>query len=118
VTNPKGTQWETTVVNYLRRFAPHVERRAKNGAKDRGDVAGIPGVVIECKNARAMDLAGWVDEALTERLNDGAAVAVVWHKRRGKGQAADGYVTMPGWQFVALLIDAGYMTRPAEPSDV
>jgi len=44
----KGTAWETAIVGYLRgRGAPHAERRALNGSNDRGDIAGIPGLVIE-----------------------------------------------------------------------
>lgn len=112
MTNGKGTRWESAIVAYLLPFVPHVERRAKNGAKDRGDIAGIPGVVIEAKNARAMDLAGWVDEAQTEARNDGAPYGVVWHHRRGKGSPGDGYVTMTGLAFTALLMEAGYIPQP------
>lgn len=106
----KGTRWETAIVDYLRAHgAPHAERRATAGAKDRGDVAGIPGLVIEAKSHTAMNLAGWLDEAEAERANDGAGLAVVWHKRRGKTSAGDGYVTMTGATFVQLLIEAGYI---------
>lgn len=106
----KGTRWETAIVDYLRSHgAPHAERRAPSGAKDRGDVAGIPGVVIEAKSHTGLNLAGWIDEAEVERANDGAALAVVWHKRRGKTSAGDGYVTMTGSTFVRLLIEAGYI---------
>jgi len=117
VTNHKGTRWETAIVDFLRVFVPHVERRACNGAKDRGDIAGIPGVVIEAKNARSMDLAGWIDEAEAERVNDGAALGVVWHHRRGRGTPGHGYVTMTGYQFVGLLTAAGYIAHRQEVAD-
>lgn len=108
--NQKGTKWESAIVDYLRaNGVPHAERRAKNGAKDRGDVAGIPGVVIEGKNARRDELAAWVDEAEVERANDGADLAVVWHHRRGKASPADGYVTMTGATLLRLLVAAGYV---------
>jgi hypothetical protein len=55
-----------------------------------------------------MNLAGWVAEAETERVNDGALAGVVVHKRRGKGHAGDQYVTMTLNDFVALLTG----TRP------
>lgn len=116
MTNPRGTAYESKLVRYLAAWWPHVERRARNGSKDRGDIAGIVGVVVEAKNCRAMDLAGWVDEAEAERVNDGAAVAVTWHKRRGKGSPGEDYVTMTGHQFVALLIEAGY-GPPCEEAD-
>lgn len=107
----KGTSWESQIVAFLRDNGfPHVERRALAGARDRGDIAGIPGVVIEGKSAARMDLAGWVAEAETERVNDGAAFGVVWAKRKGKTSAADGYVVLPGAQFAQLLRAAGYGT--------
>lgn len=108
----KGTAAETAVVNFLRRSGwPHCERRALSGALDKGDIAGIPGVVIEVKNQAKLDLAGFVDEAETERANDGADVAAAWIKRRGKGDPADWYVAMTGRQFLELLLDAGYGGR-------
>lgn len=103
----KGTAAETAVVNYLRSAGfVQTERRALNGTNDRGDVAGIPGTVIEVKNHARAELAAWLDEAETERRNDGAAVAAVWHKRRGKGDPADWFVTMTGAQFTNLLREA------------
>ena len=106
----KGTRWETAVVEYLRMAGvPHAERRALNGAGDQGDIAGLPGIVIEAKNCRTVDLAGWLDEAETERANARADVGVAWHHRRGKSSPGQGYVTMTGETFVALLRAAGYI---------
>ena len=106
----KGTAGETSVVRFLQANGyPHAERRALAGAQDRGDVAGIPGLCIEVKNAAAMKLAQWVDEAEREaaptglRHAPGSDVPVVWHKRRGRGSPGDWYVTMDGWAFLALL---------------
>jgi hypothetical protein len=105
----KGTSWETVIVDYLRAAGwPHAERRALNGSKDRGDIAGLPGVVIEAKNCKIVELGPWIREAEAERHNDGAGVGVVWMKRRGKAAAEDGYVVMSGAQFVQLLREAGY----------
>lgn len=106
----KGTGWESAVVEYLRQNgAPCAERRALGGSLDRGDVAGIPGVVIECKNEKSITLASYVDEAEIERRNDNAAIGAAWIKRRGKSSPADGYVTLTGEAFVRLLADAGYL---------
>lgn len=103
----KGTSWESAIVAFLRdRGWLHAERRALGGARDRGDVAGIPGVVIEAKSAARLDLAGWLAEAEAERVNDGATWGVVWAKRRGKASPADGYVLMSGRTFVELLAAA------------
>jgi hypothetical protein len=115
----KGTTWESTIVDYLRDNGfPHTERRVAGSTKDRGDIAGIPGVVIEAKNAARIDLHTWIVEAETERVNDGAAFGVVWAKRKGKTSAADGYIVMTGEQFAQLLRAAGYGTPiPVDQAD-
>ncbi|MEV0015394.1 hypothetical protein [Streptomyces tendae] len=103
----KGSAWERAIVEHLRAAGwPFAERRLAGSRKDRGDIAGVVGVVIEAKNTASRNLAGWVDETETERQNDGAWLGVVWHKRTGKGSAADGYVTMTGAQFTELLARA------------
>lgn len=106
----KGTLWESAIVTYLRsNGVPHAERRALAGTLDRGDIAGIPGVVIEAKSAARLDLAGWLAEAECERDNDHATHGIVWAKRTGKTSAADGYVLMTGAALVQLLTEAGYI---------
>lgn len=105
----RGTAWETAIVRHLAvEGFPHVERRALKGTADRGDIAGIPGVVIEAKNSQRTELAAWVDEAAIEQANDGADFSAVWHHRRGKANAAEGFVTMTGATFTRLLRQAGY----------
>lgn len=107
----KGTAAETAIVTYLRSIGfIHAERRALNGTQDRGDIAGIPAVVIEAKNCARQELAAWVGEAETERDNDGASLGVVWHKRRGKADPRDWFVTMSGEQFAHLLRE--YLEMP------
>lgn len=100
----KGTAAETAVVVALRDagFAT-VERRALQGAADRGDIAGLPGVVIEVKNHASIDLAAFVDEAEVEADNDNADLGVAWVKRRGKSSPLDWYVVMTGRRFVWVL---------------
>lgn len=111
----KGTSWESRIVAYLQTCGwPYAERRALNGAKDRGDIAGLPAVVIEAKSAARVELAGWLDEANKEAENDGADLGVVWFKRRGKTSPADGFVLMDGETFVDLLMESGYGSRPSD----
>jgi hypothetical protein len=106
----KGTGWETAIVRHLQtNGVPHAERRALGGTKDRGDIAGIPGVVIEAKSAARHELAAWLDEAELERVNDQAAVGLVWIKRRGRTSPADGFVIMSGGTLLHLLAAAGYI---------
>lgn len=91
----KGTWFETAVVNYLRdEHGLPVERRALRGTRDCGDITGIPGWVLELKACRALDLAGWMDEAMKEAANDGSPYYAVVAKRRMKG-VQQSYVVMP-----------------------
>ena len=84
----RGSAWESSIVAYLiERGWPHVQRRTLQGSKDRGDIAGIPGVVIEAKAERTYHPQQWMREAEVERLNDGAGVGVVWFKLNGKAKA-------------------------------
>lgn len=113
----KGTAWETAVVTHLRtNGAPHAERRALGGRTDRGDIAGIPGVAIECKSAARVEMAAWVDEAQKEAANDGADLGLVWIKRRGKTSPGDGFVIMTGDALLHLLAVAGYTTPRPSPA--
>lgn len=102
-----GTAWETRIVRYLHSVGlPHVERRALRGARDCGDIAGLPGVCIEAKNHRRVQLSVWLDEAEKEGRNAGAVVSVVWFHRPGKASAGDGYVLMSGAQFASIVLGA------------
>jgi hypothetical protein len=92
------------VVDYLNAQLPvTVERRALEGMNDRGDVAGVEGLVVEAKCHKSMSLGEWLTEAEREADKDGGSLPVVAHKRRGKGDVADNYFTLPGWAFVELL---------------
>lgn len=101
----KGTAAEVAVRDYLRANGYlHAERLALGGNLDRGDLTGIdPRVVIEVKACKALDLAGWVNETDVEVVNAQADIGVVWHKRRGKTNPSQWFVTMNGADFVQLL---------------
>lgn len=103
-----GAAFETTIARYLAQHVDdRIERRARNGGKDRGDISGLrhmgQRVVVECKNEAAVKLAGWAAEAETERLNDDALAGVVVSKRHGVGDPAAQWVHMTLREFVALL---------------
>jgi hypothetical protein len=104
-----GTSWESAICAALIHHGwPHAERRRLAGSNDRGDIAGVGGVVIEAKNTARLDLAGALDEAKTEAANDGHGFGVAWLKRRGKSSPEHGYVVMQGSTFIQLLKEAGY----------
>lgn len=107
-----GTRQESLIAAYLAEHVnDRVERRARSGAADRGDVSGLrlhPALgggrlVVEVKSIARVDLAGWAAEAERERRNDGAVAAVTAHKRVGRGAAADQWVTLTMRDLVALL---------------
>ena len=100
----KGTAWESVIVAYLKSEGfVMAERRALAGALDKGDIAGIHGVVIEAKNTKAINLAQFIDETKAEVANAEADFGVAWIKRRGKTAPAEGYVVMTGEDFIKVL---------------
>lgn len=84
-----------------------IERRAKTGAKDRGDVGGVrvhgKRLVIEAKNCSRLDIPGWIREAHIEAAHDDALCGVVVSKRRGSNNPGDQYVFMELRDLVALI---------------
>lgn len=100
----KGTAYETEIVQYLRgRGWVHAERRTLSGAHDRGDISGVVGVVIECKNAKTHDLPGWLNELETETANADADVGLLFVRRRGTTDRGRDYAVMTVDQASALL---------------
>lgn len=108
----KGAYGERRVADWLKGQGwVYADRRVKTGARDTGDIGGLP-VVIEVKNCKTMALAAWLDEATLEARNAGVDLGVVFHHRRGKGSPAEWYVTMSGQAFSDLLAS----TSPKETS--
>ena len=105
----KGTSAETAVVNWLlSKGRKHVERRSLNGANDRGDIAGVPGVVLEVKNCVKIELSAWLKELEAEMINDKADTGVVIHKKKGTTDVGLWYATMPVGVWFKLIEKAGY----------
>lgn len=103
-----GSSFERLIADCLAELVDdRIDRRPKMGAKDKGDIGGLrhmgQRVVVECKDVSKLNLAGWVTEADVERGNDDAGVGLVVHKRKGKGQALDQYVTCTVRDLVSLL---------------
>jgi hypothetical protein len=78
------------------------------GSNDRGDIAGIPGVVIEVKNHARMELSQWLSELEVEIGNDNANTGVVIHKKKGTTNVGEWYATMPVSVWFDLIEEAGY----------
>jgi hypothetical protein len=103
----KGTAAESRFVDYLRAFYPWCERRALGGARDRGDVAGIPGVCIEVKAAKTMCLPAWLRELDAEMVNDRSDIGFLAIKPIGKTQGGDYFIVMRPDVAMQLLKEAG-----------
>ena len=105
----KGSAWELAISKYLvEKGWPHAERRLAGATLDKGDVYGVVGCVIEAKNEKRIDLAGYMKELEAEVKNAHADTGAVWVKKRGTTSVADCYVVMPAHMYVELLKDAGY----------
>jgi hypothetical protein len=104
----KGSTFETLIATYLNaKVDDRIERRTKNGSKDRGDIGGVRfhghRLVLECKNTAKTMLGPWAAEAEMERGNDDALAGLIIHKRHGKGRPEDQWVTLTVGELVALL---------------
>jgi hypothetical protein len=84
-----------------------IDRAVKTGALDKGDIAGLrfhgKKVALELKNEATVKLAGWAKEAEVERVNLGAIAGITIHKRHGKADPLDQWVTMTMRDFIALM---------------
>jgi hypothetical protein len=100
----KGNRFENGVVDYLRGAGfPQAARCLAGATADRGDISGVPGIVLECKNANRLDLAGWMAEARREAENAGLPRFAVIGKRRGIADVAESYAVVPLWLLAELL---------------
>jgi Holliday junction resolvase len=100
----KGSSAERDVVNWLKiNGFPYAERRIAGAHLDKGDIAGVNGVVIEVKNHKRIDLSAWVKELEVEIKNDKAWTGAVIHKRERKGDVGEWYVTMPAKIWIELI---------------
>ena len=101
----KGTRWESAVRDFLKeeRCLDHARRIAATGALDIGDIHMEP-FVIQAKNQKSFDLAGWVADAeeQADRAGMPYGVAVVKAPRKPTER---GYVVMSLSTFRALAAE-------------
>jgi hypothetical protein len=109
LTNHKGTKFERAIADYLAATLAddRIDRRVRNGNKDRGDIAGLrihgQRLVAECKNTTRTALPEWTAEAHCEAGNDDALVGVVIHKRNRVGDPGQQWCTMTVDDLCALI---------------
>ena len=107
----KGARFEQACADYIgARTGDEVIRKRTSGAHDKGDLFGVrcrgKRVTVECKDCGRMQLSEWLEEAETERGNDGGEYGIVIHHRKGRGAARFGenYVTMTLDTFLAMCV--------------
>jgi len=106
-----GTEFETLVAGFLATWLhdDRIERRARNGRNDRGDISGVrtvqnARVVLELKNVTTgLNLKTWMNEAEIEAGNDDSLYPIVVHKAHGEGRPERQWVTMRLETFARLL---------------
>lgn len=103
-----GSRFERVIADYLAdQVDERIDRRVKTGAKDRGDIGGwrYAGLRIcaELKDTVRVSLGTWWNEALVEKGNDDADIALVIHKRHGKAAASEQWVTLTLGELLNLL---------------
>lgn len=109
-----GSSFETLIATGLAEILgdDRIERRTKNGNKDRGDITGVKTirggrVILECKDyGGQIKATEWLREAAVEAANDGATVGAVVIKKRGTRAPGEQMVLMSLADF-ANLIDGG-----------
>jgi len=92
----KGSAAERAAADYLNLRGVEAERIPAGATLDRGDLW-VPDKnwpAIQVKNHARLDLAGWIDDVTEQAHNAGRYAGVVIHKRRGKGNPGNWYVTL------------------------
>jgi hypothetical protein len=121
VTSPqkrKGSAAELAVAKWLRKLGwIHAERSRAGWQDDRGDIDGMPGVCIEVKNEKRIDLPGYLRELEVEMANAQAWTGTVIVKRRGSMNVDDWYAVMPAkvWGELMVMVDM-IDENPATPT--
>ena len=104
----KGSAAELAVAKWLRKLGwIHAERSRAGFQDDRGDIDGMPGVCIEVKNEKKIDLPGYLRELEVEIAHAKAWTGTVIVKRRGSMNVDDWYAVMPAkiWGELMVMLD-------------
>ena len=113
----KGTSFETLIKDFLNSNGfPNAHRTALKSGADTGDINGIrhcssdKQVTVQCKNQKAHNLSGWLNDTVEQAARLGDALPVLVVKRAGKGKAAvgDSYAVMRLDDLISLLKEAGF----------
>lgn len=107
-----GAKLETDTAGVLVTYVnPDITRQRLTGTRDLADIANVrlhpalggQRIAVECKNEKGLHLGTWAGETEKERINLGAVAGVSVHKRHGKGDPLDQWVTCTMRDFITLL---------------
>jgi hypothetical protein len=112
----KGTAFESLICEGFKVLWPEAHRLGVQGAKDCGDIW-LPistDLVVEAKSMStyAGHLGTWLTEAQVEAATAERMFGVVVHKRSGKGNWEDQYVTTDLATFLGLMGRNRLLRRP------
>ena len=114
----KGSAAELAVAKWLNRLGWTGAERSRAGySDDRGDIDGIPGVVIEVKNCKTLSIPAWLRELEVEMKNAKAWTGTLIVKRRGSTDPADWYAIMPASVWAELLLELDQPNNSTTPPD-
>jgi len=106
VTSPqkrKGHAAELAVVKWLRAHGINADRIQAGTHKDRGDVNGWPGVVIEVKDRKAHSWHGYFEQLRRQIANANAYTGVIIAKRPGLTDVGEWMAVMPVTEWFQLM---------------
>jgi hypothetical protein len=114
----KGSSAELAVAKWLNRLGWTGAERSRAGwTDDRGDIDGMPGVVIEVKNCKTLSIPAWLRELEVEMKNAKAWTGTLIVKRRGSTDPADWYAIMPASVWAELLLELDQPNNPDTPPE-
>lgn len=99
-----GYEFEVDSVGFLIDEYPEAERNGNRyGNKDRGDIGGIPGWTLQCKNVKTDQWAKWFVATAKQAVHNSSRWWAVVRKARGHN-VREALFVMPFWQGKELMI--------------
>ncbi|ASR75925.1 holliday junction resolvase [Mycobacterium phage Aziz] len=115
-----GSTFERQIADCLRDALcdPNIQRAPLWGAVDKGDIVNVRidghDLVIQTKNVTKLDLPKGVGDAKVQAVNAEALAGLFIHKRHGKGDPMDQWVSCTVAELVALITKVPVHARTAE----
>ena len=99
----KGHAAERAVVKWLRTFGIKADRVQAGRQDDRGDIDGLPGIIIEVKDRKTHNFNEYFMQLRRQISNADAFTGIIILKRPGKTDVADWIACMPAYEWINLI---------------